>query len=424
MRPRPLLAVFSFLLSALRADLPVPPRVLDPQNAAEAWNIIRLATANVTRLLQEDRLHEVPQQISLCSPALRKLAQTPPADTKQQRILDENTALAFRLVNDTAQASNTGIQATARTSFQRLLATLEALKPVFLPADVRAEISACPVHPEHLSAIPAAACPACGHRMRVRRIPYTNLSPVSETPLLSLHAEATPATLASGVETQVRARLLTTNGSPCDTTRLIPLHGASIRFLLIDPSLQDFHLITPTVTSPAGDLDFTFTPALAGPYRLHAEAAPEETAIPEHPAADLGGEFKVVNRSKQDFLDVLSTTTGGVRLDLSFTSGNGGSPPLRQPSLIRIHVSDSSGQPVTRLEPFMQAFAHLTGFYDDGKTILRLHPVGGDILRDDLRGGPWLAFKIFPPQTGYLRLFCQLRLDGRHITAPLGVHIR
>jgi hypothetical protein len=72
----------------------------------------------------------------------------------------------------------------------------------------------------------------------------------------------------------------------------------------------------------------------------------------------------------------------------------------------------------------MQAFAHLTGFYDDGKTVLRLHPVGGDILRDDLRGGPWLAFKIHPPQTGFLRLFCQLRVDGRVITVPLGIHIR
>jgi hypothetical protein len=72
----------------------------------------------------------------------------------------------------------------------------------------------------------------------------------------------------------------------------------------------------------------------------------------------------------------------------------------------------------------VNAFAHITGFYDDGQTVLRLHPVGGDILREDLRGGPWLTFKIYPPQPGYLRLFCQLRIDGRAITAPLGIHIR
>jgi hypothetical protein len=90
---------------------------------------------------------------------------------------------------------------------------------------------------------------------------------------------------------------------------------------------------------------------------------------------------------------------------------------------MRLAVTDASGQPVTRLEPFMQAFAHLTGFYDDGTTVLRLHPVGGDILREDLRGGPWLAFRIYPPKTGFIRFFCQVRVDGRLVTAPLGFFI-
>ena len=130
-----------------------------------------------------------------------------------------------------------------------------------------------------------------------------------------------------------------------------------------------------------------------------------------------------MDRARHDFLEVVSTTVGGFRFDLSFTGGNGGSPPLGQVSLMRIHVSDASGQPVTRLEPLMQAFAHLTGFYDDGKTVLRLHPLGGDILRADLRGGPWLAFKIRPPQTGFIRFFCQVRIDGHDLTVPLGFNI-
>jgi hypothetical protein len=55
--------------------------------------------------------------------------------------------------------------------------------------------------------------------------------------------------------------------------------------------------------------------------------------------------------------------------------------------------------------------------------MLRLHPTGGDLLRDDLRGGPWLAFKIYPPQPGFLRFFCQVKIDGRVVTVPFGVHI-
>ncbi len=419
------LFVFCFLLFHFcchaRADLPVPPQVLDPQTAAEAWNVIRLSTANVARLLKEERLQEVPAQISLCSPALRLLARSATAP-EHRPLIDSTTAQAFRLVNDIAQASMAQVPASATAGFTRLQTTLDALKPAFDPAEVTAEIHVCPQHPERLYTQADAPCPVCGGVLRVRRIPYTDVNPAPVTPLTKLSLES-DAVLTKGVETRLRARLQTLAGQPLASNQLVPLHGAPVRFLLVDQTLQDFHLITPSSTDKLGTFEFAFTPAVAGPYRLWAEIAPAETALPEYPATDLGGEFKIVSRATRDFLDVVSTTVGGFRFDLTFTGGNGGSPPLLEVSLMRIHVSDASGQPVTRLEPFMNAFAHLTGFYDDGKTVLRLHPVGGDILREDLRGGHWLAFKIRPPQTGFLRLFCQVRIDGRDLTIPLGVTI-
>jgi len=404
------------------ADLPVPPQVLDPQTAAEAWNVIRLATGNVARLLKEDRLQEVPAQISLCSPALRLLALRDAAPG-QRALIDQNTAQAFRLVNDIAQAGMAQIPASATASFTRLQNTLDALKPAYAPAEVKAEVHVCPLHPERLSTQADTLCPICNGPLRVRRIPYTDVCPTPITPLTKLGLEA-EVVLSKGLETPLRVRLQTLSGQPLASNQLVPLHGAPVRFLLVDQTLQDFHLLTPADTKIPGIFELAFTPTASGPYRLWAEIAPAETALPEYPAADLGGEFKIVSRSNHDFLDVVSTTVGGFRFDLTFIGGNGGSPPLRQVSLMRIHVSDASGQPVTRLEPLVNAFAHITGFYDDGQTVLRLHPVGGDILREDLRGGPWLTFKIYPPQPGYLRLFCQLRIDGRAITAPLGIHIR
>ena len=404
------------------ADLPVPPQVLDPQTAAEAWNVIRLATSNVSRLLKENRLQEVPGQISLCSPALRLLARSA-TSAEYRPLIDSNTAQAFRLVNDIAQAGMAQVPASATDSFTRLQTTLDAMKPAFDPVEVTAEVHVCPQHPERLTPQAAALCPVCNGPLRVRRIPYTDVCPSPATALTKLGLES-EVVLTKGVETRLRARLQTLAGQPLASNQLVPLHGSPVRFIAVDQTLQDFHLFTAAGTDSPGIFEFAFTPALAGPYRLWAEIAPVETALPEYPAIDLGGEFKVVNRSTRDFLDVISTNVEGLRLDLTFTGGNGGSPPLRQTSLMRLHVSDAAGQPVTRLEPLMNAFAHLTGFYDDGKTVLRLHPVGGDILREDLRGGPWLAFKIHPPQTGFLRLFCQLRVDGRVITAQLGVHIR
>ncbi len=403
------------------ADLPVAPQVLDPQTPAEAWNVIRLATANVTRLLKEERLPEVPQQISLCSPALRLLARA--SATADRQLLDQHTVQAFRLINDIAQAGMSGTQASAAASFDHLQSSLEALKPFFGPMDVSAEIYFCPQHPSQLSTQSGSPCATCGTALHVRRIPYTDVCPAPATPvtMLSLESGAVPA---AGVETRLRVRLQPPAGRPLDVSQLIPLHGAPVRFLLLNQDLHDFHLITPPPPEPNGIFAFPFTPASAGPWRLWAEIAPAATALPEYPVTDLGGEFHIVNRVTHDFIDVLSATADGLRFDLAFAGGNGGSPPLRKTSLMRIHVSDASSQPVTRLEPLMHAFAQLTGIYDDGSTVLRLHPVGGDILRQELRGGPWLAFRIHPPRTGFLRLFCQIRVASRTITAPLGVNIR
>lgn len=417
----PLLILLLLGCSKSVADLPVPPQVLDPQTPAEAWNVIRLATDNVARLLREDRLQEVPAQVSLCSPALRLLARSTTAP-EHRPLIDTKTVQAFRLVNDIAQAGMAQVPASATASFTRLQTTLAALQPAFDPADIKAEIHICPQHPERLTPQAAALCSVCNGPLRVRRIPYTDVCPAPTTALTQLGLE-TEAVLTQGVATRLRTRLQTIAGQPLSSNQLVPLHGAPVRLLLVDQTLQDFHLFTPHETDSPGIFEFAFTPAVAGPYRLWAEVAPAETALPEYPAIDLGGEFKAVNRATRDYLDVVSTTVGGLRLDLTFIGGNGGSPPLRQTSIMRIHISDTSGQPVTRLEPLMNAFAHLTGFYDDGKTVLRLHPVGGDILREDLRGGPWLTFKIHPPHSGYLRLFCQILVDGRTITVPLGIHL-
>ena len=63
-------------------------------------------------------------------------------------------------------------------------------------------------------------------------------------------------------------------------------------------------------------------------------------------------------------------------------------------------------------------------FYEGSDTLLQLHPAGGDILRDDLRGGPAFVFKIFSPQPGLLRLYAIIRIDGKFIQAPFNLQVR
>ncbi|MCB1278625.1 hypothetical protein [Prosthecobacter sp.] len=409
------LPLITFMLSC-RADLPVPPQVLDPQTRSESWNVIRLATANVSRLLKEQRVEEVAQQISLCSPALRMLARTG-ASEQERSLIGTQTSLAFRLINDIARDGMARLQPSVEVSFARLQEVLETLQTAFVAEDINAEIYTCPQHPETLLTKPGT-CRFCDAPLRVRRIPYTELYATPETAQTRLEIQA-DAKLVPGAPMTFTASVQTSAGKPTALSDFVLNHGASVRLWLIDPTLTDFHLFTPDAMKS----NSSFTPATAGPYRVWAEVVPVETAIPEHPFADLGSAFQVVDRSRHDFLDALEVTTGGLRFQLTFTSGNGGAPIAKQVSLMRLNITDTTGQPITRLEPLMNAFAHLTGIYADGKTVLRLHPVGGDVLREDLRGGPMLAFKIYPPQSGFVRFFCQVKVDGKIITVPLGVNI-
>lgn len=421
MRLLPFVPVFALLLAAgLRADLPVSPQVLEPQTTAEAWNVIRLATDNVTRLLKEQRLDEVAQQVSLCSGALRTLARSAPS-LEHRPLIDTQTTLAFRCVNDTAQAGVARLQQNCEGAFARLQAALTELRPAFAAADVNAEIYDCPQHPEMVTPQALSRCRFCSGPLRIRRIPYTDLYAVPEVAQTKLVVKEAP-TLSAGTSTQITAGLQKPDGTAFPKDSMILFHGAPVRLLLVNPALSDFHVLTPDAPGTES-LSASFIPKTAGPYRAWAEVVPAQTAIPEHPSADLGGEFKAMDRSRHDFIENLGTEVEGLRFQLNFTGRNGGFPPSRQVSMMRLHITDSAGQPVTRLEPFMNAFAHLTGIYADGETILRLHPAGGDILREDLRGGPVLSFKIYPPRTGYVRFFCQVRVDGRVITAPLGVQI-
>jgi hypothetical protein len=90
---------------------------------------------------------------------------------------------------------------------------------------------------------------------------------------------------------------------------------------------------------------------------------------------------------------------------------------------LRLTVTEQDGSPASHLEPFMNAFAHLVGFYSDDSTVVHLHPTGGEILNPALRGGPTLDFLFYPPKPGFLRLFCQIQENGQIITAPFDLNI-
>lgn len=403
----------------VRADVPVPPSVLSPASAAEAWNVIRLATGNVGRLLQEKRFLEIAEQISLCSPSLRLLAQSPVAQEQKQRV-DEQTALAFRHVNSIAQAAMAQSGPDAVRVFGELQATLRGLGRAFDDKIVSGEIYQCRTHTDIVSQTDGTRCKLCDAPLIVRRIPYSFIYVETAQPTTKLSL-LSDSPLVAGSKTEVRIRLQTLAGTAVIPGDLIIMHAHPVHLYVADAQFGDFHHVQPAATETPGDYVFTFTPGTSGPHRLWADVVPVSTGLQEQPFADIGGQF--APSTPESASNKLTGEAGGLLFHVALARGVGGQVRARQIQYLKLTVTDAARQPITRLEPLMNAYAHLVGIYEDGQTVIRLHPIGGDILRDDVRGGPALGFKIFPPKTGFIRFHCEVKVDGKTLAAPLAIQV-
>ena len=156
-------------------------------------------------------------------------------------------------------------------------------------------------------------------------------------------------------------------------------------------------------------------------YRVFADVVPAATGVQEYPFTDLPG--TAAARPISDEANSFLASAAGLDFRLSVEDLDRLPLHARQPRNLRITVREPANQPVTRLEPVMAAFAHLVGFYDDGRTVVHLHPAGGEITNPSLRGGPSLDFKFYPPKPGFLRLYVQVQVDGHAIFAPFNLNV-
>lgn len=414
----PLLAAL-LLSGPIRADAPLPASVLNPGSAAEAWNVIRLATANVEKLLAENRLAEIATQASLCSPALRTLAQTGATDV-EKKALAGRTVAAARELGSLAQSAIAGDPDAARRAFEGLRKELASFAGLFDEKTVKAEIHNCPMHPDCVSPDPAVPCAKCGMDLIVRRIPYSFIYVAPGQPTVSLSATAS-GRLTAGQKAEVKVLLKKADGSPVRPADLLVMHTEPIHLLIVDPTLGDYHHEHPQATETPGEYLFSFTPKRSAPYRIFADLVPVSTGVQEYPFADLPGAGE--GGTVPPGADMFESTAGGLRFQVRFDRQAPLPPRVGVVRVITITVTDAAGQPVTQLTPVMNAFAHLVGFYDDYRTVVHLHPAGGEILRPELRGGPAMEFKFYPPRAGHLRLYCQVLHEGRMIFAPFDLEV-
>lgn len=410
---------FAPVTAPLLADAPVPRSLMEPKNAPEAWNVIRLATANVERLFEEDRITELPVQLSFVAPAVRTLirsATTPEAIAAVE--LQGQRAIGWLSV--IARAAQEMNAPSAKANYAKLRFLLDDMARHFDPKEVKADIYFCPMHADFIAQNPKTPCGKCAMTLLVRRIPYSFVYAKPGEP--SIRLLATPGgPVEAGKKLDVTIRLEHSDKSPVVHDELMVMHTEPIHLLIEESGLTDYHHEHPKPTQTPGEYAFSFTPRKSAPYRIWADIVPVATGVQELPFTDLPSEGKpdpIENTAAR-----MEAQVDGYLFKLDFGGGNDTPLKARTARGMTVTITHSTGRPMTALQPVMNAFAHLVGFYGDRQTIVHIHPTGGDVLSSEARGGPALNFVFYPPKPGFIRLYCQVNIGGKMRFAPFNVNV-
>ena len=193
------------------------------------------------------------------------------------------------------------------------------------------------------------------------------------------------------------------------------VHEQKLHVLIADPSLSDYTHVHPEPLGTEGDWRFSFTPRFDRPYRLWLDATPV--------GGKQGYGMVTINEeaARVPVEKVLASEAraGDVVATLAFESP----PRAGQMARGRIQLR-RGGQPLSALEPVMGAYGHLVGIGEDWKAIAHVHPLGAQPHAPGDRGGPALEFHLEPRAPGFLKLWLQVRVDGRDLYLPFGVQVR
>jgi hypothetical protein len=341
--------------------------------------------------------------------ALVQQVQHVPAE--QREAFQSEVIQLGRQVGELHLAADLRHQSDAEGELRRVQATFQHIKSYFprnilAAAQASAEHYVCPVHSE-VQGRKTDHCSKCGQSLEqeVRLLPEFCGFPLTSGPSLTATVRVERA-LVAGQPTDAVLKLARTDGAAVYPSDLMVSHTERIHLLLIDAALADFHHEHPRYTGVPGEYAFRFTPQASGSYRAWAEVRSQPMGLQELITTLIPGSS--TNESPAVPRDRTSVTN---RLGIA------------RPIVGRLRVSDTEGKPYTQLEPVMDAFAHLVGFYEDGRSILHIHPRGMPLLNAKARGGPELEFQFYTTRRGLVRLFAQIRARGELLTIPFALQI-
>jgi hypothetical protein len=202
-------------------------------------------------------------------------------------------------------------------------------------------------------------------------------------------------------------------------------HTRRLHLLVVDPSLSDYQHLHPEPMRIAGQWAFSFTPRLAGAYRVFADFTPAATGRGLYASVDLKVTGQVSDRSpgasrlERKAGAVKDLTYSDVERDgIAFTLSTGTqSARAGQPIDLRFSMRRPDGAGIA-LQPVMGAFAHLVAFDEALSGFAHLHPVEVDLLRQPDSIHPVLNFKLTIPRGGRYVVWAQVNVGGQEMFVP------
>jgi hypothetical protein len=322
--------------------------------------------------------------------------------------LQQLMQLSDKLLSDSPREAR-----AAAERAQKLWAAAKALYPrealQVLPA-----LWSCPMHPELMESA-AGSCPICS--MPLEPI-YVTQPQLTESPIIGA-AIIADGPLEVGKRADLRIRLFfLDNSQPVVLSDLEEAHTRKIHLLISDITETDYHHEHP---DPAGDGEyaFSFTPQRPDTYRLWADLLPVRTHVQQYSVADIPSNTPRQAKLAENEAETRHVEIDGYKFDLSFEKD-----VIRERDTVagKLGVTGPDGQPCKKLGVVMGAFGHFVGFGDDFATVLHLHPTGPLITDPEARSGPELPFYFRSKRTGLVRLFAQVRIDGRDFFPRFVLH--
>jgi hypothetical protein len=222
----------------------------------------------------------------------------------------------------------------------------------------------------------------------------------------------TTTSLPAGKQTAFTFRIVGRDGKP--VTTFAPDQTKLMHFYLIRSDLTGFQHIHPTMT---GDGTWT-APVQAlqpGSYRAYTAFIATDSGG-DQTSLVLGEKLSVAGNASTTPLPPATTTTqvDGYTLTVAGVDMMAG-----MTGNLTVTVTED-GKPVTDLQPYLDAYAHVTAVHEGDLAFAHLHPQGS--VNGD-HGGPTLTFKAALAKAGNWRLFVQFQTGGTLHTAAITLNV-